>query len=105
MPKVPEFEKFVRERELALSTKHCVTHFPKSALCDICNRARLYSKRIRSHRQADEESDLPVPEAFGQQVACDNGKEYVVLVVVDLFSKVFRAYPLTTKDTDSVKKP
>ena len=112
LPKVPESEKFVRERELALSTKHCMTHFPKSALCDVCNRARLYSKRIRSHRRAVEESDLPVPEAFGQQIACDHmivsksssGKEFVVLVVMDLFSKVFQAYPLATKDTDSVKE-
>ena len=44
LPKVPESEKFACERELALSTKHCMTHFPKSALCDVCNRARLYSK-------------------------------------------------------------
>ena len=78
----------------------------------VCNRARLYSKRIRSHRRADEESDLPVPEAFGQQIACDHmivsksssGKEFVVLVVMDMFSKVFQAYPLATKDTDSVKE-
>ena len=86
-------------------------HCPPSIARHSCNRARLYSKRIRSHRRADEESDLPVPEAFGQQVACDHmivskpssGKEFVVLVVMDLFSKVFQAYPLATKDTDSVK--
>ena len=29
---------------------HNLTHFPKLPTCDVCNRARLYSKRVKSRR-------------------------------------------------------
>ena len=76
---------------------HNLTHFPKLSTCDVCNRARLYSKRVKSRRVVNEELDLAEPEAFGQQLACDHliffkssrGKEHAVLIVQDRFSKVF----------------
>ena len=46
--------------------EHMLTHFPKLSTCDVCNRARLYSKRVQSRRVVDDELDLPEPEAFGQ---------------------------------------
>eukprot|EP00435_Cladocopium_sp_Y103_P038967 s909_g10.t1 len=51
---------------------HMLTHFPKLSTCDVCNRARLYSKRVKSRRVVDEDLDLPEPDAFGQQLACDH---------------------------------
>ena len=49
-----------------------MAHFPKNALRDICNRARLYSKRVWSHRIEDPESDLSPPESFAAELAMDN---------------------------------
>ena len=46
--------------------EHMLAHFPKLSTCDVCNRARLYSKRVQSRRVVDDELDLPEPEAFGQ---------------------------------------
>ena len=70
IPRLPE--RALAAREDALSIAHRMTHFPKNALCDICNRARLYSKRVRSHRIPDSEEDVPDPEKFGDQIACDH---------------------------------
>jgi hypothetical protein len=50
---------------------------------------KLFSKRIRSHRVPDPESDLPESAKFGEQVAIDHmvvskssgGKEFLVLIV------------------------
>ena len=58
-------------REQVLSIEHHITHFPKIALCDICNRARLCSKWIRSHRIEDPGSDLPPPD-FAAELAMDH---------------------------------
>ena len=33
---------------------HNLTHFPKLSTCDVCNRARLYSKRVKSRRVVNE---------------------------------------------------
>ena len=70
MPRLPE--RAIAARLDALSNEHRMTHIPKNPLCDICNRARLYSKRVRSHRVADPEEDILKPEKFGEQVACDH---------------------------------
>ena len=67
IPRLPE--RAVAAREDALSIEHRMTHLPKNALCDVCNRARLYSKRIRSHRIADPEEDIEEPEKFGEQIS------------------------------------
>ena len=93
--------KVLEGRVVALSREQCLTHWPKSPFCDVCNRARLYSKRVRSVRQSDEHLDLPDPDAFGQRLACDyisvlksaRGKEHAVFIIQDRFSKVIQAYP------------
>ena len=107
IPRLPE--RAVAAREDALSIEHRMTHLPKNALCDVCNRARLYSKRIRSHRVADPEEDIEEPEKFGEQVACDHvivfksstkDKEYAVFIVRDSYSGVMQAYPTVTKSSE-----
>ena len=100
----------VRARAEAVSIEHRIRHFPKHPLCDVCNRAKLFSKRIRSHRVADPESDLPESTQFGEQVAVDHmvvskssdGKEFLVLVVYDSFSGIINAYPTSSKGSDFV---
>ena len=62
---------FVQEPKLFQSIIG-IKHFPKHPLCDICNRAKLFSTRIRSHRILDPESDLPESSKFGEQVAVDH---------------------------------
>jgi len=85
---------------------HNLTHFQKLSTCDACNRARLYSKRVKSRRVVNEDLDLAEPEAFGQQLSCDQlivfkssrGKEHAVLIVLDRFSKVLQAYPTISRE-------
>ena len=80
---------------------------PKNLLCDACSRAKLYAKRMKSHRVADEESDIPPPEAFAQELAIDHlivsktssEKEFAVLVVREGYSGVIQAYPSAAKDS------
>ena len=62
----------VRARAEAVSIEHRISHYPKHPLCDVCNRAKLLSKRVRSHRVPDPESDLPESTQFGEQVAVDH---------------------------------
>ena len=100
----------VRARAEAVSLEHRISHFPKHPLCDVCNRAKLFSKRVRSHRVPDPESDLPESTQFGEQVAVDHmvvskssdGKEFLVLVVHDSFSGIINAYPTSSKGSDFV---
>jgi hypothetical protein len=78
--------------------------------CDVCNRARLYSKRVKSRRVVNEELDLAELEAFGQQLACDHlivfkssrGKEHAVLIVQDRFSKVLQVYPTISREASQL---
>ena len=99
-----------RARAEAVSMEHRINHFPKHPLCDICNRAKLFLKRIRSHCVPDPESDLPESSRSGEQVASDHvvvskssgGKEFLVLVVYDSFSGIVNAYPATPKGSDFV---
>ena len=108
LPKLPEST--VHARAEAVSIKHRISHFPKHPLCDICNRAKLFSKRVKSHRVHDPESDLPVPTAFGEQIAIDHmivsksagGREFLALIVFDCFSGIVNAYPAPTKGSDFV---
>ena len=62
LPKL--LESTVQARAEAVSIEHRISHFPKHPLCDVCNRAKLFSKRIRSHQVEDPESDLPDPSSF-----------------------------------------
>ena len=103
-------DKVAEGRGIALSKEHCLTHWPISPFCDVCNRARLYSKRAHSVRQSDDGIDLPDPDAFGQQLACDHiivlksakGKEHAVFITQDRFSKVIQAYPSVSRDSAQV---
>ena len=89
---------------------HNLTHFPKLSTCDVCNRARLFSKRVKSRRVVNEELDLSETDAFGQQLACDHltvfkssrGKEHAVLIVQDRFSKVSQAYPTMSREASQL---
>ena len=108
LPKLPEST--VQARVEAVSIEHRIRHFPKHPLCDICNRAKLFSKRIRSHRVEDPESDFPDPSSFGEQVAIDHmivskssgGREFVLPIVYDTFSGILNAYPASSKSSDFV---
>ena len=106
-------ESTVSARAEAVSIEHCVSHFPKHPLCDICNRAKLFSKRVKTHCVQDPDADLPEPTKFGEQIAIDHmivskssgGCEFFVLVVYDSFSDfsgIVNAYPATTKSSDFV---
>ena len=98
-------DEVARARAETVSIDHRINHFPKLPLCDICNRAKLFSKRIRSHRILDPESDLPESSKFGEQVAVDHmvvwtssgGKEFLVLIGYDSFSGIANAYPASSK--------
>ena len=76
----------------------------------ICNRVKLFSKRIKSHRVEDSESDIPDPTKFGEQVAIGHmivsklscGREFVVLIVFDTSSGILKAYPASSKGSDFV---
>ena len=67
----------------------------------------LFSKRVRSHRVEDPESDLPDPTKFGEQVAIDHmivskssgGREFVVLLVYETFNGILTVYPASSKSS------
>ena len=94
----------VRARADAVSIEHPLSHFPRHPLCDICSCAKLFSKRVKSHRGQDPDADVPEPSKFGEQIAIDH------MVVskssggrVFLFcSGIFITDPFTTKSSDFV---
>ena len=103
-------------REEARSASHRVCHYPKNPYCDICNQARLYSKRVKTRRdpEAIDVSHTP-PEKFADQLAADHvtvhrrasdsvasGKEYTILVIRDVFSGVVDAVAQARKTVDTV---
>jgi hypothetical protein len=74
----------------------------------ICQRI-FFAMRVAepSSMQRDEESDIPPPEAFAQELAIDHlivsktssEKEFAVLVVREGYSGVIQAYPSAAKDS------
>ena len=60
-------EGVIRAKEEAVSTELPINHFPKRPLRDACNRAKHFPKRIRCHRVADPESDLPESTKFSHR--------------------------------------
>jgi len=58
--------------EPTVSIEHCVNHFTKHLLCENCNRSKLFSKRVKSHRVQDPDADLPESTKFGEQIAVDH---------------------------------
>ena len=96
----------------ANSLEHRLCHYPKNASCPICQRSRMYRKRVRKHRHdplADRGALAPVTQ-FGERIATDfvivqklsSGKEHVVQVIRDEYSGWIRAFPLSKRDTASV---
>lgn len=91
----------VRARADAVSIEHRIRHFPKRPLCDICNCAKVFSKRVRCCRAPDPESDLLASTKFGEEVVVDHmvvskssgGEKFLVLIVYDSFSGIITACP------------
>ena len=89
----------VRARANAVSIEDRIRHFPNCPLCDIRNRAKFFSKRVRRCRAPDPESDLPGSTKFGEEVVVDHmvvskssgGKKFLVLIVYDSFSGIINA--------------
>ena len=94
--KVPDRVKKLRDE--AMPIDHRLFHFPKNPFCDVCNQAKLLSKRVR-RKPRDPESDPDPLDAseFGEVIAVDhihvfrspddsNVREYVVLRVRDRFT-------------------
>ena len=110
--KVPERVKKLRDE--AMSVEHRIFHFPKNPFCDICNQAKLLSKRVRRKpRDPESEPDPLEASEFGEVVAVDhihvfrspddsNVREYVVLCVRDRFTGLFAAYPAKDRSTDTI---
>ena len=101
-----------RLRREAATIQHQMSHYPKNPTCPICQRSRMYKKRttkVRTDPLEDRGSLDPVT-AFGERIATDfiivrklkDGRENSVQVVRDEFSGWLRAYPIATRDTDSV---
>lgn len=96
----------------ANSLEHKLCHFPKNASCPICQRSRMYRKRVRRFRHdplADRGALDPVT-TFGERIATDfvivqklsTGKEHAVQVIRDEYSGWLRAFPLAKRDTSTV---
>ncbi|OLP93635.1 hypothetical protein AK812_SmicGene24425 [Symbiodinium microadriaticum] len=91
-------------------------HFPKNPFCDVCNQARMLSRRVRRKpRDHDEEPDPLEASEFGEVIAADHihvfrspddsdalDKTYVVLCLRDKYTGLFAAYPGTDRSTASI---
>ena len=63
--KVPE--RVVKLRDQAMTIEHRLFHFPKNPFCDVCNQARMLSRRVRRKpRDHDEEPDPLEASEFGE---------------------------------------
>ncbi|CAE6955300.1 GIP [Symbiodinium natans] len=113
---LPEGDKPLDVSSPGVSVKHRLFHFPKNPFCDVCNRSKLLSRRVR-RKPRDEDSEPALLEAseFGEVIAADHihvfkspsdsnapGREYVVLCLRDRFTGLFAAYPATDRSTDSI---
>ena len=67
---INRMQRLVRESQ---SLEHLVWHFPKNPACAICNRSRLYKKKVQKHRNNPllERGGLEPTTAFGERVATD----------------------------------
>ena len=112
--KVPE--RVVKLRDQAMTVEHRLFHFPKNPFCDVCNQARMLSRRVRRKpRDHDEEPDPLEASEFGEVIAADHihvfrspddsdalDKTYVVLCLRDKYTGLFAAYPGTDRSTASI---
>ena len=112
--KVPE--RIVKLRNQAMSVEHRLFHFPKNPFCDICNQARVLSRRVRRRpRDSEVEPDPLEASEFGEVIAADHihvfrspddsdalDKSYVVLCLRDKYTCLFAAFPGNDRSTNAV---
>ena len=112
--KVPE--RVLKLRDQAMTLEHRLFHFPKNPFCDVCNQAKMLSRRVRRKpRDSDVEPDPFEASEFGEVIAADHihvfrspddsdalDKSYVVLCLRDKYSGLFAAYPGTDRTTSSI---
>ena len=99
-----------------MSVEHRLLHFPKNPFCDVCNQARVLSRRVRwKPRDSAEEPDpLEAPES-GEVIAADHihvfrspddsdalDESDVVLCLRDKFTGLFAAFPGNDRSTNAV---
>ena len=102
-------QRLVRESQ---SPEHLLCHFPKNPACPICNRSRMYKKRIQRVRRnpLKKRGKLEPTTVFGERIATDfinvqklaSDKENTVQVIRNEHSGWIRAYPITKRDTPTV---
>ena len=103
-----------RLRKEAASIEHQMSHIPKNPTCPICQRSRMYKKRVTKLRTdpLEDRGSLDPVHKFGERIATDfivvrklkSRRENAVQVIRDEFSGWIRAYPITTRDTDNVSQ-
>ena len=103
-------------RDQAMTIEHRLFHFPKNPFCDVCNQARMLSRRVRRKpRDPDEEPDPLEASEFGEVIAADHihvfrspddsdalDKTYVLLCLRDKYTGIFAAFPGTDRSTASI---
>ena len=56
-------------RDQVMTIEHRLFHFPKNPFCDVCNQARMLSRRVRRKpRDPDEEPDPLEASEFGEVI-------------------------------------
>jgi len=108
---VDRMTRLIRE---AQSPEHLIAHFPKNPACPICNRSRMYRKRVRKLRSdpLHDRGGLEPVTQFGERISTDFiivqklalGKDNTVQVVRDEYSGWLRAFPISKRDTPTVVK-
>ncbi len=106
---INRMQRLIRESQ---TLEHLVWHFPKNPACPICNRSRMYKKKVQRHRlnPLSERGGLDPTTKFGERIATDfiivqkhaSGKENSVQVIRDEYSGWIRAYPINKRDTQTV---
>jgi hypothetical protein len=96
----------------ANSLEHRLSHYPKNPHCPVCQRSRMYRKKVRRfrHDALTDRGRLPAVIQFGERVATDfvivqklsTGKEDVIQLIRDEFSGWISAYSLNKRDTPTV---
>ena len=112
--KVPE--RVIKLRDQAMSLERRLFHFPKNPFCDICNQARMLSRRVRRKpRDSEVEPDPLEASEFGEVIAADHihvfrspddsdasDKSSVVLCLRDKYTGLFAAFPGNDRSTNAV---
>ena len=106
---INRMQRLIRESQ---TLEHLVWHFPKNPACPICNRSRMFKKKVQRRRlnPLSERGGLDPTTMFGERIATDfiivqeqaSGRENSVQVIRDECSGWIRAYPITKRDTQTV---